>query len=280
MELKGDKLKILANNPKLAQVLRDDLDKQAKIQGQGKTLKIKNILQHLPESAVPLVGNIMTGNPIFMGVGIFSFMAGGKGGVKEQEAFSEQRNKMVDVVKKNKELLGIEFPAAKGLNFLKEKMLESEAELEALKQLEEKILQNEVNDKDSEEIKREFQKCKEEQMEKYKNTEYKEEQVEEYRSQMSKDFSVKGLGYYTGSAFAQSFSYDKSREIFAALTPYNEARQTGLRRDISVANGEIAGDTRQLDSDKTEKMKSVHHTETYLKSKKEQEQACMMGGHS
>lgn len=82
MELKGDKLKILANNPKLAQVLRDDLDKQAKIQGQGKTLKIKNILQHLPESAVPLVGNIMTGNPIFMGVGIFSFMAGGKGGSK------------------------------------------------------------------------------------------------------------------------------------------------------------------------------------------------------
>ena len=258
MELKKDKLQILANNPELAQALKDDIDKRAEIEGQGKTLKIKNILQHLPEATVPLVGNIMTGNPITIGVGIFCFMTNLVAGAAEQQSFNKQRNKMIDIVKKNKELLGLEFPAGKGLSFLKSKIQESHAELGALKKLE-----GNAANKNQTQIKEEFEK-------------YKKEEMKEDRTQELKEFNVRRMPYYVGSAFAKSFSSDKNKEIFAPLANYNQNKQEHLKDTIKNANNTIAKNVEQLALNKAEKREQAHdkmisnkHVDEYFNRSKE-----------
>ena len=239
MGLKKEKLQILAENPKLAEVLKNDLDKKSQMQGQDKTVRIKNVLQSLPECIVPLIGNVMTGNPISIGIGIFTLLTDITARVGEQQSFSKQRDKMMEIVKSNQELLGVEFPTGKGLEFLKDKIRESDAELKAL----ERLAKNNV-DKTAEDIKKDFQQYKKEEMDRNKNQEFEE-------------LKVKGLAYYTGSAFVKSFSYDKSREVFAPLAEYDEAKQVELKNDIRSAEAKIIENTKQIALNQKQEEKAI-----------------------
>lgn len=239
MGLKKEKLQILASNPKLGEVLKDDLDKEAKMQGQDKTVRIKNVLQSLPECIVPLIGNVMTGNPISIGIGVFTLLTDITARVGEQQSFSRQRNQMMEIVKSNQELLGVEFPTGKGLEFLKDKIRESDAELKAL----ERLAKNNV-DKTPESIKDDFHQYKKEEMDKNKNQEFEE-------------LKVKGLAYYTGSAFVKSFSYDKSRGVFAPLAEYDEAKQVELKNDIRSAEAKIVENTKQIAPNQKQEEKTI-----------------------
>ena len=234
MELEKEKLTILAKSPKLVEALKKDLDEKPQMEGQDKIVKIKNVLQYSPELLVPLIGNIMSGNLVAIGIGLFSLTTSVTADTIEQHSFSKQRNELMEIVKNNKELLGIKFPAGKGIEFLKERIRESDAELKALQQLEVK-----VDGKGQKEIQEEFQKYKAEEMAKNKNQEYKE-------------LNVRGVGYYTGTAFFKSFSSDKNMELFAPLANYNEAKQTQLKIDIDEANEKIAKNAKQPILDKIE----------------------------
>ena len=215
MELQMEKLEILDKSPELKKILNDVLQKGEKLDGGDKTLKIKNILQHFPEALIPLIGNVMTGNMISIGAGAFCVMVGGISAINEQKSFSKQREEMHEIVQANKALLksgglDIDYPRGGGLDFLKGLIVNTENEITAIKNIQEKIEKGELTLEDPAKIKLQFA----EELKSVKNA----PRVEPSKTE---GLEVHGLGYYTKKAFMGSFFYDQSREIFAPLAHYN-----------------------------------------------------------
>jgi hypothetical protein len=196
------------------------------LDGKDKTLKIKNILQHLPEALIPLVGNIMNGNLISIGAGGFCVMVGAVSAVNEQKYFSKQRDEMYNIIQTNKDILlkngglNIDYPQGAGLDFFKNCIRDTEAEIQAIKNIQTKIENGEIDINKPEQVKENFR--------------MELESVKEHlKSQTSKaddsKLEVHSLSYYTKKAFFANFSYDRSREIFAPLAHYKEEKHTEFR---------------------------------------------------
>lgn len=215
MELQMEKLEILDKSPELKKILNDVLQKGEKLDGGDKTLKIKNILQHFPEALIPLIGNVMTGNMITIGAGAFCVMVGGISAINEQKSFSKQREEMHEIVQANKALLksgglDIDYPRGGGLDFLKGLIVNTENEITAIKNIQEKITKGELTLSDPEQVKLQFTK----ELESIKD-------IPRAEPSKAEGLEVHGLGYYTKKAFMGSFFYDQSREIFAPLAHYD-----------------------------------------------------------
>ena len=222
MELQMEKLKILDKSPELKKFLDDVLQKGEKLDGKDQTLRIKNVLQHFPEALIPLIGNIMTGNMISISAGAFCVMVGGISAVNEQQSFSNQREEMHEIVQAYKSLLkgagiDIDYPRGGGLEFLKGLIVNTENEITAIKNIQEKIEKGELTLEDPAKIKLQFGS----ELESVKDIPRAE--PSKARAELSKveGLEVNGSGYYIKKAFMGSFFYDQSREIFAPLAHYN-----------------------------------------------------------
>ncbi|WP_236869897.1 hypothetical protein [Candidatus Bandiella numerosa] len=215
MELHKEKLEVLDQSPELKKILGEVWQKREILDGEDKTLKIKNVLQHFPEALIPLIGNVMTGNIISISAGIFCMMVGGVSAINEQKSFSKQREEMYEVVQANKVLLKrggleVDYPQGGGLDFLKGMIINTENEIIAIKNIQNKIAQGEITLDNPEQVKLQFNQ----ELESVKNIP---------RVELSKadDLKIHGLNYYIKKAFMGSFSYDRSREIFAPLVHHN-----------------------------------------------------------
>lgn len=223
-ELHIEKLTTLDKNPELKNILDSVLKQDYELDEKDKTLRIKNILQHFPEALIPLVGNIMTGNLISIGAGGFCVVVGAVSAVNEQKSFSKQRKEMYDIIQDNKDMLrdngglNIDYPKGAGLDFLKDCIRDTEAEIQAIKNIQNKIKTGEINVNKPEQVKEQF---------KAELSNAKEE-LKTSKADNSK-FEVHGIKYYTKKAFFSSFSYDNSREIFAPLAHYEEAKHNEFR---------------------------------------------------
>ena len=216
MELHKEKLEVIDQSPELKKILNEVLQKREILNGEDKTLRIKNVLQHFPEALIPLVGNAMSGNIISISAGIFCVIVGGISAINEQKSFSKQREEMYEVVQANKALLKmggleIDYPRGGGLDFLKGLIVNTENEIAAIKSIQQKIAQGEITLDNPEQVKLQFSQ----ELEGAKNMS---------RGEPSKadDLKVHGLNYYIKKAFMGSFSYDRSREIFAPLAHHHE----------------------------------------------------------
>ena len=241
MELQMEKLEILDKSPELKKILNDVLQKGEKLDGSDKTLKIKNILQHFPEALIPLIGNVMTGNMITIAAGAFCVMVGGVSAINEQKSFSKQREEMHEIVQANKALLksgglDIDYPRGGGLDFLKGLIVNTENEITAIKNIQEKIERGELTLEKPELIKQQFIK----ELESVKSTP---------RTEPSKadGLEVQGLNYYIKKAFLGSFFYDQGREIFAPLAHYDADNHKKLEE---FYNDRALGEKIALEKDK------------------------------
>jgi hypothetical protein len=215
MELQMEKLEILDKSPELKKILDDVLQKGEKLNGKDQTVRIKNVLQHFPEALIPLIGNIMTGNMISISAGAFCVMVGGISAVNEQQSFSKQREEMHEIVQAYKILLkgagiDIDYPRGGGLEFLKGLIVNTENEINAIKNIQEKIEKGELTLEDPAKIKLQFAS----ELESVKD-------IPRTEPSKADGLEVKGLNYYVKKAFTGSFFYDQSREIFAPLAHYN-----------------------------------------------------------
>jgi hypothetical protein len=216
MELHKEKLEVLDQSPELKKILSEVLQKGEILDGKDKTLKIKNVLQHFPEALIPLIGNVMSGNIISISTGIFCVIVGGISAINEQKSFSKQREEMYEVVQANKALLKIggleiDYPRGGGLDFLKGLIVNTENEIAAIKSIQEKIKNGEVTLDNPEQVKLQFSK----ELDSVKD-------IPRAESSKADDLKVHGLNYYIKKAFMGSFSYDRSREIFAPLAHHHE----------------------------------------------------------
>ncbi len=225
-ELHKEKLETLDKTPELKSILDEMLKQEHKLDGKDKTLKIKNILQHFPEALIPLVGNIMTDNMISIGAGGFCVMVGAVSAVNEQKSFSKQRDEMYNIIQTNKDMLrengglSIDYPQGSGLDFLKGCIRDTEAEIQAIKNIQAKIENGEININKPEQVKKQF---KAELSQVKKDLEARSSKADNPK------LEVHSLNYYTKKAFFASFSYDRSREIFAPLAHYKEEKHTEFR---------------------------------------------------
>ena len=265
MELQMEKLEILDKSPELKKILNDVLQKGEKLDGKDQTLKIKNILQHFPEALVPLIGNVMTGNMISISAGAFCVMVGGISAINEQKSFSKQREEMHEIVQANKALLkngglDIDYPRGGGLDFLKGLIVNTENEIEAIKNIQEKIERGELTLEKPELIKQQFT----EELENVKS-------IPRTETSKAEGLEVQGLNYYIKKAFMGSFFYDQSREIFAPLAHYNADNHKKLEdfyndrhlgekitkdKDIDVEISKKSGKSKQLPAESTAGKKS------------------------
>jgi hypothetical protein len=228
-------------------------------------------MEGMPEMLVPFLGNVMSGNPILMGVGLFTLLTSTVANTSEQLSFSDQRDKMMDIMKQNQALLGIEFPIGKGGDFLKEQWLDNKAKSYALEQM------KDTTETDPKKIREEFNNLKDAYKEKYqehnKKNQYEQgleanayaqdktkgttetdpmkqqEEFNRYRQEYMKEhqsyeekYEVKGgVLAHAKEAFVGSMSYDKSREIFAPMAHHDEKKEANLRAEIQGMKEDIVG---------------------------------------
>ncbi|MFQ3307622.1 MAG: hypothetical protein ACI8ZF_000882 [Candidatus Midichloriaceae bacterium] len=250
MEMRGEQLEILANNPKLAAVLMKDIKSPEKKIGFDKTVEIKNAMEGMPETLVPFLGNLMSGNPVFIAVGTFTFATNTFYNISEEVLFSKQRDQMMDITKENQNLLGIEFPIGKGGNFLKDQLLENKAKLHALEKM------KDTNESDPEKTREEFDKIKEK---------YKAEHKDDYKEK----YEVKGdVLAHTKEAFQQSFSYEKSREMLAPMAYHNEDKNSTLTIDIQQKQNAIIQQQRMKEEGIGNNKKNVEKKSTFVEKLK------------
>ena len=168
----------------------------------------------------------MTGNMISIGAGIFCVMVGSVTAINEQKSFSNQRNEMREMIQASKKMLrengglDIDYPQGSGLDFLKDSIRSTEAEIQAIKNIQDKIKSGEISIDDPDQVKLQFKAELESVKKELKNQTSKADDPK---------FEVQSLGYYAKKAFFGSFSYENSREIFAPLAFYNQDKQEHLK---------------------------------------------------
>ena len=249
-DLHKEKLEALDKTPELKAILDDVLTKEYKLDGKDQTLRIKNVLQHFPEALIPLAGNIMTGNMISIAAGIFCVMVGSVTAINEQKSFSKQRNEMREMIQASKDMLrengglDIDYPYGSGLDFLKDSIRSTEAEIQAIKNIQNKIESGEINIDDPNQVKLQFKAELESVKEQLKNQVSKADNPK---------LEVQSLGYYAKKAFFGSFSYENSREIFAPLAFHNKKKQEQLKNfyEDRVRGNDINIRDKQTQQDKT-----------------------------